>query len=221
MLQFMRKHAKFFYVFLFLVIISFIFFYVGPVDDSGRLPLAEIEKERVTVEEFWRAYDNIRESYREIYKEKFDAEMEKTLKLKENVLLQLVQSKILYVAARDMGLQVTDRELKEAIVSQPAFQRDGTFRKDVYLRTLQLNRITPKYFEEKTREDLLVRKLTRMIEASVVFSEDDIPKIQGNEDLLKSLKEAIMNEKRSRAVNAYVEGLKNKYKVVMRAEMIA
>jgi peptidyl-prolyl cis-trans isomerase D len=217
----MRKHAKFFYVFLFLVIISFIFFYVGPVDDSGRLPLAEIEKERVTVEEFWRAYDNIRESYREIYKEKFDAEMEKTLKLKENVLLQLVQSKILYVAARDMGLQVTDRELKEAIVSQPAFQRDGTFRKDVYLRTLQLNRITPKYFEEKTREDLLVRKLTRMIEASVVFSEDDIPKIQGNEDLLKSLKEAIMNEKRSRAVNAYVEGLKKKYKVVMRAEMIA
>lgn len=221
MLQFMRKHAKFFYVFLFLVIISFIFFYVGPVDDSGRLPLAEIEKERVSVEEFWRAYDNIRESYREIYKEKFDAEMEKSLKLKETVLLQLVQSKILYVAARDMGLQVTDRELKEAIVNQPAFQRDGTFRKDVYLRTLQLNRITPKYFEEKTREDLLVRKLTRMIEASVVFSEDDIPKIQGNEDLLKSLKEAIMNEKRSRAVNAYVEGLKKKYKVVMRAEMIA
>lgn len=221
MLQFMRKHAKFFYVFLFLVIISFIFLYVGPIDDSGRLPLAEIEKERISVEEFWRSYDNIRESYRDIYKEKFDDEMEKKLNLKETVLLQLVHAKILYVAARDMGLKVIDSEVKEVIVNQPAFQREGTFRKDVYLRTLQLNRITPKYFEEKTREDLLVEKITRMIEASVLITEDDIPTIQGDEDLMKSLREAILNEKRSKAVRAYVEEIKKKYKVIIRAEMIA
>ena len=158
MLNFMRKHAKFFYIFFFLIIISFIFFYVGPVNDHSPKPVAEIGNERITVKEYWRAYDNVRNTYREIYKDKFDSEMEKKLKLKEMVLMQMVDSRILYVAARDMGLHVTDDELREAIAGEPAFQRDGKFNERIYLRTLQLNRMTPKYFETRTKEELLARR---------------------------------------------------------------
>jgi peptidyl-prolyl cis-trans isomerase D len=221
MLHFMRKHAKYFYVFFFLIIISFIFFYVGPVDDSGPRSLAEIGKERISITEFWRAYDNTRESYREIYKEKFDAEMEQKLNLKETVLMQLVSSKILYVAARDMGLKVTDDELREAITSEPAFQREGKFRQDVYQRTLQLNRITTTYYEDKLREDLLVRKITRLIEASIEISDEDVLQIQGNEDFARQIREAMLREKKAKAVDAFIQGLRDKYKVIMRAELIA
>jgi parvulin-like peptidyl-prolyl isomerase len=221
MLHFMRKHAKYFYVFFFLIIISFIFFYVGPVDKSGPKPLAEIGRERISVTEFWRAYDNTRESYRDIYKEKFDAEMEQKLNLKEMVLRQLVSAKILLVAARDMGLTVTDDELREAILSEPAFQREGQFRQDVYQRTLQINRITTAYYEEKLREDLLVRKITQLIEDSVEESDEDVPQVQGNEDFARQIREAMLREKKSKAVDAFIQGLKERYKVIIRDELIA
>ncbi|UCG79105.1 MAG: SurA N-terminal domain-containing protein [Nitrospirota bacterium] len=221
MLQFMKKHAKFFYIFFFLIIISFIFFYVPPADEPGTLPVIEVEKERVLVDEFWRTHDRLRESYRDVYKEKFDAEMEKSLNLKERVLNQLLSAKILYLAALDMGLEVTDDELREVIMAQEAFRRDGQFVQSVYERTLQLNRLTPRYFEAKMREDLLVGKITRLIEATVVLTDEEVPQVQGNEALAAQIKEAVINEKRSKAVDAFVESMKSRFKVIMRAELIA
>lgn len=221
MLNFMRKHAKYFYVFFFLIIISFIFFYVGPVDQNGPPPLVEVKGEKITVEEYWRAYDNMRDFYRDVYKEKFDTEMEKQLNLKEQVLSELVNTKILSLAARDLGITVSDRELTEVVVNDPAFQRDGVFRQDVYFRTLQLNRITPKYFEAKRREELLVRKMRQLIESSVIVTDDAIPDFQGNEQFVKQIKDQIIRQKKEQAVTAYIEGLKKKYRPIIRAELIA
>jgi len=221
MLHFMRKHAKFFYIFFFLIIISFIFFYVGPVDNNGAQPLAEIEGERISVEEFWRAYDNTVQAYRETYKEKFDAAMEKKLNLKQTVLYELVQAKLLYVAARDMGLEVTDAELRDAIMSQPVFQRDGKFSRDLYLRTLQRNRMTPRYFEQKMREDLLVSKLRNMIESSIETDYGDSIKIEGNQQFADQLRKVLVRQERQKAVDAFVEALKKRYRVIMRAQLIA
>jgi len=64
MLSFMRKHAKFFYVFFFLIIISFIGFYAGPLDKSTTIPLAEVGKERITLDDYYRTYDRARNLYR-------------------------------------------------------------------------------------------------------------------------------------------------------------
>ncbi len=220
MLQFMKKHAKFFYIFFFLIIISFIFFYVPPADNPSDLPVIEVEKERVRVDEFYRAHDRLRETYRQAYKEKFDAEMEKSLNLKEKVLVQMLNGKILYLAALDMGLTVTDDELREVIMAQEAFRRDGRFRQDVYERALQLSRMTPKYFEAKLREDLLVDKITRIIEASVVLTDEELPQIQGNEDLVRQIRQAVMSEKISKAVDAYVESMKGRYKIIVREKLV-
>ncbi|MGW8272425.1 MAG: SurA N-terminal domain-containing protein [Thermodesulfovibrionales bacterium] len=203
MLTFMRKHAKFFYIFFFLIIISFIFFYVGPVDREGAPPVIEVKDETVSYEEYWRAYDNIREFYREVYKEKFDAEMEKKLNLKENVLSELVISKVLYVAAKDAGIEVSDGELRDSIVSDPAFQRDGAFRRDVYLNTLRLNRVTAGYFEAKRREELLIKKMRQLLEASISQGSDDVPLMAGNDQLQQSLREAFESARKEQAVRAF------------------
>ena len=40
-------------------------------------------------------------------------------------------------------IEVDDAELQRAIQSQEAFQSEGAFNKDVYLRVLELNRVTP------------------------------------------------------------------------------
>ena len=87
MLKAMRKHAKYFYVLFFIVILSFIFWGVGTVDNTGGVEVvAEVGKYKITTDEYWKTYDRVYRFYREIYKDKFDEEMEKKLKLKENVL---------------------------------------------------------------------------------------------------------------------------------------
>lgn len=221
MLTFMRKHAKFFYIFFFLIIISFIFFYVGPVDREGAPPVIKVKNETVSYEEYWRAYDNIREFYRDLYKGKFDAEMEKQLKLKENVLQELLISKVLYVAAQDMGIKVSDAELRENIVSDPAFQRDGAFRRDVYLNTLRLNRITAGYFEAKRREELVIKKMRRLLEIAISPIADDVPLVAGNEQLQQSLRQSFENAKKEQVVRAFVESMRQRYRVVVRTDMIS
>lgn len=221
MLTFMRKHAKFFYIFFFLIIISFIFFYVGPVDREGAPPVIQVKDETVSYEEYWRAYDNIRQFYRDVYKERFDAEMEKQLNLKENVLSELVISKVLYVAAKDMGIEITDQELRNSIVSDPAFQREGVFRRDVYLNTLRLNRVTAGYFEAKRREELLIRKMRQLLEASIFPESDDNALAAGNEQLQQSLRDAFESARKERAVRAFVESMKQQYQVVVREDMIS
>lgn len=221
MLHFMRKHAKFFYVFFFLIIISFIFFYVGPVDKNGQLPLIEVGKEKVSVEEYWRAYENMRSFYRDIYKEKFDADMEKQLGLKENVLNEMLRSKVLYVAAKDAGLSVSKRELSEEIMNDPSFQREGAFKKDVYLKTLQLNRITPQYYEQKKKEEMLARKMRQMVESALIISDDDLLIPQGDANLQNALRDSMEKAKKGQAVEAFVEAMRKKYKAVVRFELIS
>lgn len=221
MLQFMRKHAKFFYVFFFIIIISFIFFYVGPVDKSTTVPVAEIGKEKITVEEYWRAYERALRTYRDIYKEKFNDEMEKTLKIKEEVLNALIEEKVLLLAARDIGITVSDEELKDAIINEPSFMRNGVFDREVYLRTLQLNRLSPETFENAKRRELTVVKTKMLIAESVDLTDNELNKIPGDEQIAKAFRQAILFEKKEKAVKSYVNGIKKELSITIHTQLIS
>ena len=76
-------------MFFFLIIISFIGFYAGPLDKSTTIPLAEVGKERITLDDYYRTYDRAKNLYRDIYKEKFDEEMEKNSGSRKRCLIAL------------------------------------------------------------------------------------------------------------------------------------
>ncbi len=221
MLYFMRKHAKFFYVFFFLIIISFIFFYVGPVDKSTSTPVAEIGRDKITIEDYWKTYERARNVYRDIYKEKFDEEMEKKLRLKEKVLDTLIEEKVLLLAAKDLGLRASDEEVAEAIKNEPSFTRSGVFDRDIYLRTLELNRISPETFENAKRQELTLQKIKRLIGESVDLTESEIKQIPGDEQTKKAFMQALLLDKRDKAVKSYVEGLKKQMKIKINTQLIS
>lgn len=221
MLQFMRKHAKYFYVFFFLIIISFIFFYVGPIDKSTTVPVAEIGKEKITLEEYWKTYERARDFYRDIYKEKFDEELEKKLKLREKVLDSLIEEKVLLLAAKDLGIKVKDEELEEAITHEQAFTRNGVFDREIYLRTLQLNRITPELFENAKRQELTLIKMKRLIGESVDLTDSEIKQVTGDEQTIMALRQAVLLDKREKAIKSYVDGLKKQMKIKINAQLIS
>ncbi len=138
----MRKHARYFYVLFIIVILSFIFWGVGPLDKPTELTVAEVGKEKITIEEYWRTYENARTMYRQIFRDQFNEELEKKLNLKEAVLESIINERVMLAAAADMGITVSDLEVQDAILSNPQFKRDGVFKKEVYFRTLELNRMT-------------------------------------------------------------------------------
>ncbi len=223
MLKMMRKHARYFYVLFFIVILSFLFWGIGTVDKTGGEILAEVGKYKITTEEYWKNYENIYRFYREIYKDKFDEEMEKKLNLKEKVLDSMVQEKVLLIAAKKMGISVSDEELQEAIIHEPAFMKNGAFDKNVYLNRLRLVRITVEEYENSKRQELTITKMRYLIELSADVPEisPDLQKLSGDEKSMQMLREAMLNEKREKAARSYVEGLKKEIKIKINTKLIS
>lgn len=221
MLKAMREHAKFFYFLFVLIILSFIFWGVGPLDKPTAVSVAEIGSKKISVEEYWRAYENVRQAYREIYQGQLDEEIEKKLNLRETVLNNLIEEKVLLISAPELGIKVADKELQEAIMNDQRFIRDGVFREDVYFRTLELNRLTPEMFEDSMRQQLILLKMRRLITSVVDVSPLDIKDAAGDEEKIAEIRQAVLVSKGNAAIQSYIESAKQKIKITINMELIS
>ena len=223
MLKVMRHHAKYFYVLFFIVILSFIFWGVGTVDKSDRSNIvAEVGRYKITGEEYWRTYDRMFNFYRDMYKDKFDEEMQKKLKLKEGVLNSLVDTRVLLIAAKENGITVTDDELNEAIKNEPAFMKNGSFDSEVYQNRLRLMRLTPEAYETAKRQDLVLTRMRRLVELSASIPSDELAKISASDDQnTKALQDAMIENAKATALRAYVEGMKRGLKIKIYTDRIS
>ncbi|KJU84865.1 peptidyl-prolyl cis-trans isomerase [Candidatus Magnetobacterium bavaricum] len=224
MLKFMQRRAKYFYIFFFLIIISFIFFYIGPTDQTSAIALIEIGDKKVYPDLYWKTYEGMRNNYRNMFKDGFNADMEKKLNLKQQALDIIVENELLLVAARRFNLTVSVDELTKAITSEPNFVKDGAFNKEIYLRILQANQMTAAYYESRKREELLVEKTRKFIELSATAHVDIPPELKeqfkNNENMMESIRQSKEQEARSKVVKAYVEGLKKTVPIKIRSELI-
>jgi peptidyl-prolyl cis-trans isomerase D len=221
MLRAMRKHAKYFYVLFFIVILTFIFWGVGTVDKPTSVSVAEIGKEKITVEEYWRAYERARQAYRELYKDKFDEEMEKKLQLKESILNSLIDERVLMISAGELRLTASDKELHDVIINDPRFMRDGVFRKDVYFRTLELNRLTPEMFENSMRLQLTELKIKRLVWSSVDINQLDLKDVSGDDKKAAEIKQLILFDKRNAVLKSYIDSIKQRMNLKINKDVIS
>jgi len=223
MLRVMRKHAKYFYVLFFIVILSFIFWGVGTVDKKGVEIVAEVGKYKITAEEYWKTYDRVSRFYREIYKDKFDEEMGKKMNLKEGVLNSMINERVLLIAAKEAGIDISDEELQESITHEPAFMTNGVFDKNVYLNRLRLNRMTPEAYESSKRQEVILNKMKHLIELSIDVTDigSDVPQTSGNEQVVKTISEAMAKDMKEKAVKSYLEGIKKQIKIKVNKQLIA
>jgi peptidyl-prolyl cis-trans isomerase D len=220
MLKSMRQHAKYFYVLFFIVILSFIFWGVGTVDQNPQNIIAELDDHKIPAQEYWRAYDRALRFYRDIYKDDFDEEMERKLNIRENVLNTLVENRVLLIAAQELGIRVTDEELHDAIIHEPSFLKDGIFDKGVYLRTLKYSRITPEAYESIKREELLITKTRRLIKLAAYIPEDTLSSFSTNPEAADAVKQAMRRDAEERAIRSFVAGKKKSMKIKINDELI-
>ena len=177
MLDFMRKRAQSPLIKIIFIIIVLVFIFWGfgsPFEsDSPTEGIAIVDGEIVSQREFQRAYENIKNMYREAYKDRLTPDMIQALNLKQQTLDQLINSKLLQQEARRVGFTVNDTELRDSIRNISIFQTNGQFNQPQYLRVLNYLRMSPSEFEEGQRGDLLQKKLHRLITDAIPASEDE------------------------------------------------
>jgi len=222
MLEIMHSN-KFFSVFVlgavtFMIIISFVFWGIGPKDNPSLSYVAHIEDEKISVEEYWRTYDNEYKKAREQYTDEKEIE---ALNLPDKVINALVDRTVLLIAAERAEIVASDRELQNVIVNAPYFQRDGVFNPQVYKRALRLNRTNPQAYEAGLRQDLIVAKISNLIGETTELSPEENKMLESIEGGNKSqLKQIFLRSKSSQTLQAYIEGIKRQLKITINRDLV-
>jgi len=174
MLKRMRDHFKVLSLTLWLVIGAFVgttFLVWGVRSTSsggGRGIVATVRGERISFEEYDRAYQQRYRMYQQLLGEKFDEQAAERLKIE--VRDGLINKRLLLQEAKRMGLSVSPEELRVAIKAYPEFAQGGTFSRDQYLRVLRASGLTPDRFEENMRQNLLAQKVEDLVKGTAKVS---------------------------------------------------
>jgi peptidyl-prolyl cis-trans isomerase D len=114
--------------------------------------------------------DDMRRQYQQI-----DASVIQQLNVPQQVLEQLVQQNLLLQTARDLGLRVSDAEIRERIKAYPVFQKDGQFIGFAqYQQILEYNRIPVAEFEAGLKRDILVTKVIQILTSGIAVTDDQV-----------------------------------------------
>lgn len=167
-LGFMRRHRRWLYVFLWLVIGAFIVLYIPAFQEAGEgaagETLGRVGDLKITVGEFQKAYLRQRQTYARLYQGRLDDAMLRNLGLEEQVFDGLVTERLVRLEAQRLGLVVDDQTVARAISATPELQRDGRFVGAAELRRqLELQGVSLSEFEEQHRLQLLSEKLQALV----------------------------------------------------------
>ena len=188
MLSWFRKHAssrtaKALYVFLAITffggfgILSNRYLGSRPVEESSE-PVAVVNGEEISARDFFQSYqralrfwyEQMNQLYGKVPEELLDKDA-----LKQEVLDQMIEQKLLLQEAKKLGIKVTKGEVNAQISGIEFFQdQSGKFSPELYQRILSQYNITPEQFERDIYNQLLINRLLALITAPVSVSEDEL-----------------------------------------------
>ncbi len=151
-----------------LVCLAFIIFYIpdflrgNGADAAAGDTIARVEGQDITAAEFRRTYQAQLQAYRSAYGGNMSEQLLKQLGIEQQILQQMVDERAALAEARRLGIKVSDEEVRQRILSMPAFQENGAFiGEQRYQQLLRMQRppMSPSEFEDNVRRGLTVEKL--------------------------------------------------------------
>jgi peptidyl-prolyl cis-trans isomerase D len=153
-----------------LVILSFVFAGVGSyINSSASGAAADVNGEEIGIDELERAYQNERSRMESQFGDAFATLASDTAYLqnfRRGILDRLISEKLLDQAAQELGLRVSDAQIKSAIVGMQEFQVDGKFDNDRYLAILRQAGFQTNNFRDYMRVDMVRRQLSQSLIAT-------------------------------------------------------
>ena len=183
MLDGMRRHKGWLKWSLGLVCLAFVFLYVPEfVDQSGvqTLPtsvLAQVGNHEITVMEFRRIYQRQIQEYRLQAGGELSDELLRSLGVDRQLLQQMIDEYTALSEAERLGIVATDAEVRQRIVSLPAFQENGQFiGEQRYRQMLQVQNppLSTTQFEEDIRRGIVIERLQAAVTQWVSVSNEEV-----------------------------------------------
>ena len=167
-LGYMRRHRRWLYGFLWLVIITFILLYIPAFTEQEDVglgaPVAEVADRKISVGEFQRSYLRQRQMYQTMYQGRLTDELLRRLGIEEQTLQGLVDDRILALEAERLGIKVDDETVKRRLATSPEFQQDGRFLGGEEIRKrLERQGVSVREFEDSLRASLLRERLISIV----------------------------------------------------------
>ena len=177
----MRKNLKSLAPTLWFVIIAFIISIFAVWGGAGRLgegggsdTLATVGKEKIKVSTYYQTLRQRIEAMRREFRE-LDSKFIQQLNIPQQILNQLIQQSLLMQLSEEMGIDATDDEIRNKIMSYPVFQKDGRFVGFAqYQKILEWNRIPLSEFEKSLRQEIIMEKVVDVITAGVTVTEKEL-----------------------------------------------
>lgn len=184
MLDRMRRHRNWLKWSLGLVCLAFVVFYIpdllGNRIDGTTTPtgaVATVEGREIGGDEFRRAYQAQIQAYRNAYGSNMSDQLLRQLGVEQMVLQQMVDERAAEAAAKAMNITANDAEVRQRIMSIPAFREGGLFiGEQRYLQLLGMQRppLTPQVFEEGMRRALVVEKLRTSVTEWLSITDQEV-----------------------------------------------
>jgi peptidyl-prolyl cis-trans isomerase D len=182
MLDRMRRHKGWLKWSLGIVVVAFIVLYIpsfltpqgGP---AARDVIATVNGRDITVGEFRQAYYQQIQAYRQAYGGNLTDELLKQMGIDQRLLQQMIDEQAALVEAQRLGISASDAELRERIMTMPAFTDNGRFIGEAqYRQILQMQNppLTTAEFEQQLRRSLIVTKLHGAITDWMTVSDHDV-----------------------------------------------
>ncbi|KLV04963.1 peptidylprolyl isomerase [Photobacterium ganghwense] len=172
MMERMREGANSIWVkiILGLIILSFVFAGVGSyLAGSGNQFAAKVDGQEISQREFETAYQNERNRMQSQLGDYFSTLMGDPAyvqQFRRNVLDRMVNDLLIQQRAEELGMRISDTQVRQTILSMPEFQRDGAFDNEQYNMLLRRAGMTPDMFAESMRTDLLRQQFLIAIQGS-------------------------------------------------------
>ncbi|MCP3698301.1 MAG: peptidylprolyl isomerase, partial [Aliivibrio sp.] len=153
-----------------LIIFSFVFAGVGSYLVGGSQPIAaKVGEREITRNEFEQVYQNERNRMQSQLGEYFSTLLGDPAyveQFRKSVLDRMVNDALLDNQAQDLGLRVSDEQIRQAILSMPQFQKDGKFDEEIYNIALRRAGFSSDSFAEYLRQDLVRNQLILALEST-------------------------------------------------------
>jgi peptidyl-prolyl cis-trans isomerase D len=177
-LAFLRRHRRWFFVFLWVVILAFVILYIPDLDPATRMADAEVATvggRAIPAAQFQKQYLRQRRQFLAMNQGQVDEAMLERMGLREQVLSTMVREELEALEADRLGFQVDDEAVVKAITSDPQLQNDGRFVGSATLaRLLQQQGMTVADFENEVRRQLKTQRLRQAVTDGVTVSAAEI-----------------------------------------------
>jgi peptidyl-prolyl cis-trans isomerase D len=160
MLDLIRRKAQsiFIQATIVIIVLVFVFWGVGTSDKGGPDAIATVNGQKISAQQYQQTYDQTINRYQEQFGGTLPPGLLDVLNLKEQVLNQLIQERLMQQGAKGAGLIVGSEEVRKVIQGMDAFREGGVFNLDRYKKLLASSKMTTTEFENSVRNDLLQAK---------------------------------------------------------------